>query len=51
MVPDPRNNTAIKGFDFNPFNGINYYRLRQVDFDGHSTYSDMIARNYSQSQL
>ena len=43
---------TYEGYDFSPFNGINYYRLKQVDFDGHSTYSNMIAlRNYSQSEI
>jgi len=27
--------------DSNPFNGINYYRLKQTDYDGHFTYSDI----------
>jgi hypothetical protein len=29
--------------DFNPYTGISYYRLRQVDLDGTSTVSDPIA--------
>jgi hypothetical protein len=30
----------------NPYNGINYYRLKQVDFDGNYTYSDIKAVNF-----
>ncbi len=33
--------------DFNPVYGINYYRLKQVDFDGTSTTSPLIAVNYA----
>jgi hypothetical protein len=29
--------------DKNPLNGISYYRLRQVDFDGNATYSHVVA--------
>ena len=30
-------------FDIYPFTGTNYYRLKQVDFNGQSTYSDIVA--------
>ncbi len=32
--------------DINPFTGINYYRLRQVDSDGKPTYHNIIAVKY-----
>ena len=31
--------------DYNPHSGINYYRLRQTDFDGQSTLSEIKAVN------
>ena len=33
-------------YDNNPYNGINYYRLKQTDFDGKYTYSSIIAVNF-----
>ncbi len=38
------NSTSILKYDFihtNPSKGINYYRLKQIDFDGSYTYSDV----------
>ncbi len=32
--------------DYSPYSGISYYRLKQTDFNGHSTYSDIVAVNY-----
>lgn len=33
------NNYSI--YDYFPYNGISYYRIKQTDFDGRSTYSDV----------
>ena len=33
--------------DRNPLNGINYYRLKQVDFDGRITQSELVDLYYS----
>lgn len=35
--------TEYRYMDKNPLNGINYYRLKQVDFNGNSTNSDLSA--------
>lgn len=37
--------------DPNPLDGINYYLLKQTDFDGKSTESDMIMVAYGQSDI
>jgi len=37
------NSTSVLDYSFtdeNPYSGLSYYRLKQVDFDGRSTYSD-----------
>jgi hypothetical protein len=33
--------------DVNPYMGINYYRIKQVDFDGNSSYSDVRAVSFT----
>jgi len=32
---------SYRAFDFHPYRGVGYYRLKQVDFDGKSSYSDV----------
>ncbi|MEO8770841.1 MAG: SdrD B-like domain-containing protein [Ferruginibacter sp.] len=44
----PHNYSLI---DPHPFTGINYYRLRQVDFDGHYTYSNVVAINLNNDEI
>lgn len=36
--------------DFNPFSGTNYYRLKQIDFDGAFEYSKVISVEYGNSE-
>ncbi|MEO6884536.1 MAG: T9SS type A sorting domain-containing protein, partial [Bacteroidia bacterium] len=37
------------GIDHNPVLGVDYYRLKQTDFDGNYTYSDVVAVNVNAS--
>lgn len=37
-------------YHINPINGINYYRLKQVDFDGSFSYSEIKAVNFENNQ-
>ncbi len=42
------NSNSLTGYQYtdnNPFNGINYYRLKQVDYDGEFVYSETIIIN------
>jgi len=46
------NSTVINQYQYtdgHPLNGISYYRLRQVDFDGKISYSDIIINQFSGS--
>lgn len=36
--------------DINPFSGVNYYRLKQIDFDGAFEYSKVISVDYNNSK-
>lgn len=45
-VPSSQNSSVESDYTFtddNPINGISYYRLKQVDIDGHFTYSIIIS--------
>ena len=47
------NSNSEKSYSFDdeaPFNGINYYQLRQVDFDGTTDYSDIISLSNESSR-
>lgn len=39
--------TSYSFTDYQPYTGINQYRLRQVDFDGRETYSIVVSLNFS----
>ncbi|MBI2269038.1 MAG: T9SS type A sorting domain-containing protein [Bacteroidetes bacterium] len=36
--------------DLKPFNGISYYRLRQTDFDGKYTYSNIVSVDFASNE-
>lgn len=44
-------NLTYKTIDENPYKGISYYRLKQVDFDGKQSYSSIVSVNYSPNVL
>jgi len=42
--------TDYELFDFNPFDQLNYYRLKQIDYDGTAKYSNVtVLRNNNSS--
>ncbi len=48
------NSTQLLNYSFddtNPFEGTNYYRLKQTDFNGHFTYSNMISLNFNRGNM
>jgi hypothetical protein len=54
LVKGAGNNSTVKNYSYihnNPIDGINYYRLTQVDFDGTKHESYVIAINMSEEQL
>ena len=48
---ESKSNIWYTGFDNNPINGVGYYRLKQIDFDGKFTYSDIVSVDYAPEQL
>lgn len=47
------NSTSLKdyvAYDENPINGINYYRLKQVDYDGKTEYSSVISIDFEKDE-
>ncbi len=52
-IPGAGNSTSRVDYSFidtNPFEGINYYRLKQVDFSGNYRYSEIITLKYEKIQ-
>jgi hypothetical protein len=53
IIPGAGNsNTTMsyQTFDNNPFEGINYYRLKQTDYDGTSSYSQIVSVDFSKKE-
>ena len=49
-IPGQGNSTQTKYYstiDSNPFEGLSYYRLKQTDFNGQFSYTNLISSNYS----
>ncbi len=50
IVDGAGNSTSVLNYskvDVNPYKGTSYYRLKQTDYDGHSSYSGMKAIEFS----
>ncbi len=48
------NSTQIRYYNFSdekPYSGLNYYRLKQTDFDGKYSYSSLVAVNFSRRTI
>ncbi|MBK9174987.1 MAG: T9SS type A sorting domain-containing protein [Flavobacteriales bacterium] len=43
--------THYEALDREPLSGLSYYRLRQTDFDGTATYSDVVSVTIAKSEL
>ena len=46
-----RNGSAYGAIDLTPAKGINYYRLKQIDFDGHATYYAIQSLSFDDANL
>jgi hypothetical protein len=52
IVGSHGNSVSVESYNFTdnlPMNGINYYRLKQVDKDGHSTYSKTVFVSFEET--
>jgi len=49
IIPGAGNSSSTKYYskiDYEPFSGTSYYRLKQTDYDGKFTYSDVVSVTY-----
>lgn len=54
VIPGNGNSSIFHSYDYvdkNPIPGINYYRLKQVDFDGTQSYSDIVSVKVSSESI